>query len=87
MGPDSTFVGFSVPWQEVSFPLLAGSDNYIGNGTTISTHGRWDLMGLIDGRFIVSNYGPATTAVPEPSTWAMLIAGIILVGRKFIHLS
>lgn len=50
------------------------SIEFFGDSTTHTLADSWD--------FAIDNitFGPTATTVPEPSTWALLISGVILVG-------
>jgi hypothetical protein len=76
-----------VSWaSDVDFSYYVGADNYEirwpGNGSSFGTEFLTDASGGVTSLLVTSfSLSPAaTTAVPEPATWAMLMLGLGAIG-------
>jgi hypothetical protein len=60
-------------WLEYSYSGLLAT----GTSTVLQVHGQQDPEAMFFDDFSVT---PAVSAVPEPSTWAMMIVGFVGLG-------
>ncbi|MFW2828860.1 PEPxxWA-CTERM sorting domain-containing protein [Sphingomonas sp. ID0503] len=77
----ATLGSFTVPNSPVSaYYTPTGYNNF--SITSTNGIGGFDILGYAQGNVIVDNLNAvtATAAVPEPASWAMMIAGFGLVG-------
>ena len=70
------YFALNVPIPDVL--LSFGTEN--GGGALITPGGAWHLYNPATTSFAVGLYGEQVAAVPEPSTWAMMILGFAGVG-------
>jgi hypothetical protein len=70
------YFALSVPIQDVL--LTFGTES--GGGALIAPGGAWHLYNPATTSFAVSLNGEQIAAVPEPSTWAMMILGFACIG-------
>jgi PEP-CTERM motif len=70
------YFALNVPITDVL--LTFGTEN--GGGALITPGGAWHLYNPASTSFAVGLYGEQVAAVPEPSTWAMMILGFAGIG-------
>lgn len=85
--PAVSFTGFKLTSASGGFFSQTGTDFSIGDGTfSYSITGleagdyMFELKGKTNGSYGIGAYGLAALAVPEPGEWAMMLAGLGMVG-------
>lgn len=84
---DPGLAGGVVTWQGASFTGLAPGDYTYSCGNTCGTSFHWDTLpgasGSVPIHLTQANITPPPApGVPEPASWAMLVAGFGLVGAS-----
>jgi hypothetical protein len=74
LNPANNSLRSGTPWIQYSYSGLLAT----ANSTVLQVHGRQDLGSILFDDFSVDP--TITAAVPEPSTWAMMILGFAGVG-------
>ena len=92
-GPGASFTHYVVPLTATGWTLYPGNGNggtvpvtdaqfaaVLNGATNLAILADWHTGGDDTGLDNVSLSGPAVTAVPEPTTWASMLAGLAGVG-------